>query len=439
MSSRKRLYLSLKAGIVELFKTPAHYLKEIVGKQSLFEKPYLVRDYRAMHLNLSTPTWKRPELGPGGMRPEGMWPKEPGKSYWSQFIFQEGKCSFHAETGECGELIKLDASIDQLCMGPRSGDTTYVWNAASSNQELAIIQPIEQHLFGASATIPIQLSEENSGTVTICVTAQIASGSFIKEIRFPVPLPWWDPKYDYRWQILRYMLANVFPSKERRLKDKLWDCGCVDLEVECACTGASWDTAGSAETVAAGLSCAIAITDVGAVKKTWSVSGTGFWLDAGFTITSLETVANSIVLYTDASACGSATITVCGTTGYVRCTTGLWAYKGTIVGLTGLADIGPDGERWYQKILDYRRQKQRISDSNYVGGYSCGDYTICADNCANYGFDGTMGLTMQFDVPGQPCVPNPMTFAPCYCYQCPTGFYCYYTRGLYYHEWECAP
>jgi len=60
----------------------------------------------------------------------------------------------------------------------------------------------------------------------------------------------------------------------------------------------------------------------------WSVSGTGFWFDAGHTITSMENAGTSVDLYADETACGSATISVTGgcqsVTGYVRCTAGRW-------------------------------------------------------------------------------------------------------------------
>lgn len=386
MSSRRRLYLNLKQSITKLFKTPAHYLKELTGKQSIYEKPYLDRDYRQMHLNLPVPRWKRPKPKPGP------WPP-PGGSYWSKFIFGEGECSFYDQTGECGELITFNASIDQLLMGPYSLGTAYTWNATSSDQELAIIQPIEQHLFGASATIPIQLSEENSGTVTICVTAQIAEGSFIKEIVFPVPLPWWDPKYDWRWQNLKYMLANVFPSKETRLAAKRWNCGCVDLEVTCACEAPDvvWG-AGSDETVARNGSANLELDDHNDCDYTWSVSGTGFTLDSATGI--------SNTLNANGSACGAATITVTGedatvVTGYVRCTTGHWGNEETLGGNCPACRAGScsPGLITGKMLLDYATQC----------GYEIGQTTCicCNANCTSVGQEakgqGNCGTAYCFD------------------------------------------
>jgi len=431
VSSRRRLYLNLKAGIVSLFKTPAHYLKELTGKQSLFEKPYFDGDYRAMNLKFPVPTWGEPKPKSGGL-----WPP-PGGSYWSRFIFGEGECGLSIfRGGECGELVNLHASIDQLTMGPYSLGTSYLWVATSSDQELAIVQPIEEHLFGASATIPIQLSEENSGTVTICVKAQIASGSFLKDIKFPIPLPWWDPKYDYRWQVFRYMLANVFPVAEHRLKDKLWDCGCVDIEVECdTCddTGMAWDSETSAETVARSASCTVAITDSLGTggPYAWGVTGTGFTLD------NVETVGLTNTLNADGSACGAATITVngCGDVeieSSVRCTSGHWVRDSFTCGPSGLwtSRSGPTSYVFYL-IRGKEKSAQTI-----VGCFT--DAELCV---ACEGFCSSNKPCIDYvcaDIP-------PGTFADCggsyetSLHDCTDGddTRCFYGATPSYWLWEC--
>lgn len=84
----------------------------------------------------------------------------------------------------------------------------------------------------------------------------------------------------------------------------------------------AWDSGTSAETVAREASVTVAITGNN-TPFTWSVSGTGFTLDNA-TTTGLTNTLNA-----DATACGSATITVTGCdetviTGYVRGTTGQW-------------------------------------------------------------------------------------------------------------------
>lgn len=63
----------------------------------------------------------------------------------------------------------------------------------------------------------------------------------------------------------------------------------------------------------------------------WSVSGEGFWFDAGHTAKTIETKGSTVTLYADSSACGAATISTTGCSGgtpekgYVRSTTGEWA------------------------------------------------------------------------------------------------------------------
>jgi len=85
----------------------------------------------------------------------------------------------------------------------------------------------------------------------------------------------------------------------------------------------NWDPA-SITTIAPTSSGTISILDGGSGNKLWSVSGSGFWLDPGFTLKSLVTTSNSITLYSS-GACGSATITVGEAVGYVRSTTGQWS------------------------------------------------------------------------------------------------------------------
>ena len=96
---------------------------------------------------------------------------------------------------------------------------------------------------------------------------------------------------------------------------------------------------------------------------TWSVSGTGFWFDAGYTLTTIQGSA-SVTLYADETACGAATITATGgcggfVTGHVLCTVGLWSdwtytcgswsigtYSNTCCNLV-------QGKTWYQAWCRY--------------------------------------------------------------------------------------
>jgi len=105
---------------------------------------------------------------------------------------------------------------------------------------------------------------------------------------------------------------------------------CKDEECCAGTEDMAWDDETSAETVARESSCVVAITDAGdGSPYTWSVSGTGFYFNAAYSQTSIETDEKVVTLYADANACGTATITVTGCAdaeveGQVRCTEGSW-------------------------------------------------------------------------------------------------------------------
>lgn len=81
------------------------------------------------------------------------------------------------------------------------------------------------------------------------------------------------------------------------------------VEITSSADPVEYDTDGSIENIGINSSGIIYITD-GVSSFTWSVAGTGFWFDAGFTITEIETVDREAIIYTDGSACGAGTITV---------------------------------------------------------------------------------------------------------------------------------
>ena len=325
MSSKRRLYLNLKQSITKLFKTPAHYLKEMTGKWSIFDKPYLDQDYRAMHLKWSAPTWG----GSGGAVSPRVWPI---KSRIHTVIFSEGDCSLTTFGGECGEVITIGGWISNPYLW--EGAIDYAWTVTSSEPENASIIGVEKSLHGISVTIEVQLSDDWTGTATICAKAVMSNGQMLKEIAWEVPgflghhrvTSGWIPSFEYA-------LANLLPLYEK-LKRPSYDCGCVDIEIACCDgSGMAWDSAGSASTIAREASATVAITDSTEMggPYTWSVSGTGFTLD------NATTVGLTNTLNADATACGSAEITVTGcdgtvVTGYVRCTTGAWIETNRCIG-----------------------------------------------------------------------------------------------------------
>jgi len=65
MAKATRLYLSLRTSVAELFKVPVRWIRDTMGKESSFEKPYLTGEYRTMHLNIPEPDWpdiKTPDI-----------------------------------------------------------------------------------------------------------------------------------------------------------------------------------------------------------------------------------------------------------------------------------------------------------------------------------------------------------------------------------------
>jgi len=67
----------------------------------------------------------------------------------------------------------------------------------------------------------------------------------------------------------------------------------------------------------------------GCPDYTFEVGGTGFWLDDGYSITSLEQSGTSVTVYADSTACGVCTVTItdnCGDScsGVIKCTSGAW-------------------------------------------------------------------------------------------------------------------
>jgi len=129
-------------------------------------------------------------------------------------------------------------------------------------------------------------------------------------------------------------------------------------------SGIAWDSVTSAETIARSDSASVAITDsVGyGFPYAWSVSGTGFTLD------NAQTDGLTNTLNADASACGTATITVTGcdgtvVTGEVRCTTGKWVTHTT-----------------------------------------CANFASCGSGCGNGGCAGTVGNKLKYQI--SYCVQN---------------------------------
>jgi len=315
VSSRRRLYLNLKQGIVELFRTTAHWLSDFTGRWSLYEKPYLDQDYRAMHVKFPVPTWAPPGGGGGGGggeaedgEPESPWPKEPGLR---TFIWDPGICTVGVIRGTCGEQFTLEASI-----GISSPWETFGigWNAFVLDP--ASGQVIEADIGLSSWSVDIKgiVADDFTGTLVVCVTA-VNLGKLRHTLVVEAAA-----RTTYQAALMLPPLSETYYSGNS------YPCGCAEIEVTCCDdTAMEWDADVSPETIAREASVTVAIKDSGSGGPyTWSVSGTGFTLDE------VETTGVTNTLNADAIACGTATITVTGwdcgqVIGYVRCTTGQWS------------------------------------------------------------------------------------------------------------------
>jgi len=266
-SKARRPYLMGKRSLTEFYSSPARYLKEIVGKESEFEKPYEEEEYRKMHFDFPWPDWPPfPDLPPLPDIPGG---PVPGLSLCAITCYKPLDCDepiwCHPSIW-CGEDLMCN-----LCNWTVEGATS----------------GFTPHPFGGSVN--------KSWGIDIWIDATLteAGGEALIHVQMKDPC------------------GNL--------------CG-EDIEVICKkCPPdvvMTWDTVNSAETIAADSTVGVYVAD-GLGPYTWSVVGTGFSMLNPTT----ETVYNTLVAAVD--ACGSATITVtdfCGDSvvGYVRCTTGTW-------------------------------------------------------------------------------------------------------------------
>lgn len=157
--SARKPYLRLKKSIVELFKEPIRHLKEIVLKESQFEKPYLDSEYPTMHLDLPFPDW--PTIkgegeggGEGGNDCEakgcgivgfGSHPDHCGEEPWWIDIHPGIYCTFYPGLDSDCELEVTTLAGEILEMFPGF----YGWN---TSRYILVNPNIENHVILATFT-----------------------------------------------------------------------------------------------------------------------------------------------------------------------------------------------------------------------------------------------------------------------------------------------
>lgn len=362
-----------KMSLREFFSAPTRYLAESISKESEFEKPYLDENPRKMHLDFPTPDW--PSFSLPGPFPDIPGPV-PGLSLCAITCYAPSDCD---EPIWCHPSIWCGNDLGcTLCSwiveGATSGYTPHLTGVGGWGIDIWIDDTLVET--GGEALIHVQMT---------------------------------DP------------CGNL--------------CG-EDIEVTCKkCPPdvvMTWDTVSSAETIGQSDNVSVYVKD-GLGPYNWSVSGTGFSLNAPVT----SGLAN--VLRSDGSACGSATITVtdfCEDTaiGYVRCTADSeWVLKApydTCV-ISGPASYFT-GSFVFEYIAGNKRQTESIIYQAGASGknVNCATYGYICDNycddgtCLSGSFIESGGANITPNCQPDPSLPDTIR---CYCGE----------FNMDYFEWEC--
>lgn len=153
----------------------------------------------------------------------------------------------------------------------------------------------------------------------------------------------------------------------------------------------AYDYVNSPETIAASNSATVFATCEGIGTNdyyTWSVSGTGFWLDSDHSVTSMIIQGLTATIYTDASACGSGTITLSCldniASGVIKCTTGTWILDSDCDLTCGAGDVLGEFYEFGLRVLE-----TWCCGNDLFPQYAC-DFT---GNCTDKFGNGCSGAT----------------------------------------------
>jgi len=192
--------------------------------------------------------------------------------------------------------------------------------------------------------------------------------------------------------------------------------------------------ANNPETIARSAGAEILVTG-GCGPFTWEVSGTGF------TFSSSQSDDRSNTLNADATACGTATLTLtdaCGTvlTNYVRCTTGQWVDTGnnacTVTGVgTQITGSFPTCSPCEYEIISGNKKVVATIYGPNTGEDYCRDYLESCEagdtyECASSGQDNC-----------EACGASPITTCTCYEDYAGNVDYCWCSGGKVDYTWVC--
>lgn len=222
----------------------------------------------------------------------------------------------------------------------------------------------------------------------VCVTApEGESGSVEIDVNMRAPRPWPSPHGTSKFVYGTHYSISL-PS-------------CPTKEC-CSGTVTAWDSGNSDDTVTQSSSAVATITGSG-TETDWTISGSGFWFDEGFSVTTLLNAGLTVTVYTDGSACGTGDIVATGcdgstASGKIRCTdVGAWNVFFTCI------DNGGGGVTHLTRVVDGLQEEMWAQCTT-------GTETACCD----YWWNG-------------------------YCPYCTTQYHNPYVRGTFEHSnWECS-
>jgi hypothetical protein len=233
----RKPYLHLKNSMKDFFTEHVRFIKTLNLKESVFEKPYLDVEYPSMHLSIPAPDWPT----------------------WDKFKPKPGDWPAGG--------LPVNKGIAPNC--PAGGCLLYAdWTTSQNDCEKV---PVEIHAAVWCTFYPADSRD--------CVMKIWAKVGAIKEVVYPGGLQFIGPSID----------AFVDPNIDLHLI-----CGsmvdgvghyceeCIEVVCKCNCdsvTNMTLDAANTDDTIAAGGTATVTVKD-GCGPFSWSVSGTGYVLDA---------------------------------------------------------------------------------------------------------------------------------------------------------------
>jgi len=186
----------------------------------------------------------------------------------------------------------------------------------------------------------------------------------------------------------------------------------------------------------------------GKKKYTYTVTGSGFWLDSGHSITEKTSKSRKVIVYTDAAACGPGIVSVedsCNSEAEceILCTNGVWDFKGAGCIAPGADDVPSTcfaGQVCERIDGDVKQQDRYGSVSGNSGSCSitpCDTKCPSVDECILFDHCGSGASVLNKNnmiCCWIPCTADPGSYLvdQVLCYNHSAGYPRYWL-------WECPP